>query len=94
MACRVPVDFYVDVSRVFDTKRRMLACHASQRNWLLRQHGIDEYLESQAQMGRGPRGRDRRGAGRGVPPVSGASLSAGQPAAVGHRAGWTGERST
>ena len=24
----------------------MLACHASQRNWLLKQHGIDEYLES------------------------------------------------
>lgn len=44
----VPVDFYVDVSDVFDTKRAMLACHASQRNWLLRQHGIDEYLDSQA----------------------------------------------
>ena len=29
-------------------KRQMLACHASQRNWLLRQHGIDEYLDSQA----------------------------------------------
>ena len=40
----VPVDFRVDVSRVFDTKREMLACHASQRNWLLRQHGMDEYL--------------------------------------------------
>jgi LmbE family N-acetylglucosaminyl deacetylase len=39
---------YVDVSRVFDLKRQMLACHVSQRNWLLRQHGIDEYLESQA----------------------------------------------
>jgi LmbE family N-acetylglucosaminyl deacetylase len=45
---RVPVDFHVDVSRVFPTKRRMLACHASQRDWLLRQHGIDEYLECQA----------------------------------------------
>jgi LmbE family N-acetylglucosaminyl deacetylase len=41
-------DFYVDVTRVFETKRRMLACHASQREWLLRQHGMDEYLESQA----------------------------------------------
>ena len=47
----VPVDFVVDVSRVFETKRRMLACHASQRDWLLRQHGIDEYLESQARWG-------------------------------------------
>jgi LmbE family N-acetylglucosaminyl deacetylase len=42
----VPVDFYVDVSRVFETKKKMLACHASQRNWLLKQHGMDEYLES------------------------------------------------
>jgi N-acetylglucosamine malate deacetylase 1 len=56
----VPVDFYVDVSRVFPTKREMLACHASQRNWLLRQHGIDEYLESQAKWGA------RRGAEIGV----------------------------
>ena len=40
--------FHVDVSAVFATKRQMLACHASQRNWLLKQHGIDEYLESQA----------------------------------------------
>jgi LmbE family N-acetylglucosaminyl deacetylase len=44
-------EFYVDVSRVFPTKRAMLACHASQRNWLLRQHGIDEYLEAQARWG-------------------------------------------
>ncbi len=44
----IPVDFHVDVSRVFQTKARMLACHASQRSWLQRQHGMDEYLESQA----------------------------------------------
>jgi len=47
----VPVDFHVDVSAVFATKRQMLACHASQREWLLRQHGIDEYLESQERWG-------------------------------------------
>jgi LmbE family N-acetylglucosaminyl deacetylase len=40
--------FHLDVSRVFEVKRAMLACHASQRDWLLRQHGIDEYLDSQA----------------------------------------------
>jgi LmbE family N-acetylglucosaminyl deacetylase len=56
----VPTGFIVDVSRVFALKRQMLACHASQRNWLLRQHGIDEYLESQAQWGA------RRGAEIGV----------------------------
>jgi N-acetylglucosamine malate deacetylase 1 len=44
----VAADFHVDVSRVFPTKREMLSCHASQRNWLIRQHGIDEYLEVQA----------------------------------------------
>jgi LmbE family N-acetylglucosaminyl deacetylase len=44
----LPAGFHVAVSTVFDLKRRMLACHASQRNWLLRQHGIDEYLDSQA----------------------------------------------
>ena len=43
----VPAEFLVDVSEVWDLKRRMLECHASQRNWLLRQHGIDEYLAMQ-----------------------------------------------
>jgi LmbE family N-acetylglucosaminyl deacetylase len=56
----VPAGFYVDVTRVFETKRAMLACHASQRNWLLRQHGIDEYLETQLTWSR------RRGAEIGV----------------------------
>ncbi len=45
------VDFHVDVSSVFETKSRMLACHVSQRAWLQRQHGMDEYLESQARWG-------------------------------------------
>lgn len=43
----VPVEFHVDITQVFATKREMLACHASQRNWLMRQHGMDEYLEMQ-----------------------------------------------
>lgn len=38
--------FVVDISSTFPLKQKMLACHASQRNWLLKQHGIDEYLES------------------------------------------------
>lgn len=52
----LPAGFHVDVSAVFDTKRAMLACHASQRDWLLKHHGIDEYLDSQA------RWSSRRGA--------------------------------
>jgi len=39
-------EFIVDISATFELKLKMLACHASQREWLLRQHGIDEYLES------------------------------------------------
>jgi LmbE family N-acetylglucosaminyl deacetylase len=56
----VGADFHVDVTSVFATKRAMLACHASQRDWLLRQHGIDEYLDSQE------RWTARRGAEIGV----------------------------
>ncbi len=48
---RVAVDFHVDVTRAFAIKREMLACHASQRDWLLKQHGIDEYLETQQRWG-------------------------------------------
>jgi LmbE family N-acetylglucosaminyl deacetylase len=39
-------DFIVDVGDVFDMKRSMLAKHASQRDWLRKQHGIDDYLET------------------------------------------------
>ncbi len=49
-------DFIVDVSEVFELKLEMLACHESQRSWLLRQHGIDEYLES-CRRWSGARGR-------------------------------------
>jgi len=40
----VIADFYVDIGPQFETKRAMLAEHASQREWLLAQHGIDDYL--------------------------------------------------
>jgi LmbE family N-acetylglucosaminyl deacetylase len=39
-------EFIIDISATFELKLQMLACHASQRDWLLKQHGIDEYLES------------------------------------------------
>ena len=56
----VPADFHVDVSFVYPRKQEMLVCHDSQRNWLLRQHGIDEFLRAQEQWGA------RRGAEIGV----------------------------
>ncbi|MGI8746633.1 MAG: PIG-L family deacetylase [Bryobacteraceae bacterium] len=37
-------EFVVDVSSAMDVKKRMLAAHASQREWLRRQHGIDDYI--------------------------------------------------
>ena len=41
---RHPVDLIVDISDVIEQRLEMLACHASQREWLRRQHGIDEYI--------------------------------------------------
>jgi len=38
--------FVVDVSGEIDIKKKMLACHESQRNWLMRHHGMDEYIDS------------------------------------------------
>ena len=37
-------DFFVDVRSTFEIKKEMLAMHASQREWLRRQHGIDDYI--------------------------------------------------
>lgn len=39
-------EFIVDISAEMEHKLEMLACHASQREWLRRQHGLDEYIES------------------------------------------------
>ena len=49
-------DFYVDISTVIEQKIAALACHDSQRAWLRKQHGIDQYIEEMkcwdADMGR------------------------------------------
>jgi LmbE family N-acetylglucosaminyl deacetylase len=39
-------DFVIDVTAAFERKRAMLAEHASQRDWLRRHHGVDEYLDA------------------------------------------------
>ena len=38
--------FCIDISGAIDTKTRMLACHASQRDWLLKHHGMDQCLQA------------------------------------------------
>lgn len=41
---RVTASTIVDISSVMDQKKAALACHASQREWLLAQHGLDDYI--------------------------------------------------
>lgn len=47
----------VDVSDVMNVKEKMLCCHESQRNWLLKHHGIDDYVISMKRLGQ-ERGRE------------------------------------
>ena len=53
----VKPDFIVDITATFETKRRMLACHDSQRQWLRRMHGLDDYMDSMEKWSR-QRGRE------------------------------------
>jgi LmbE family N-acetylglucosaminyl deacetylase len=39
-------EFVVDITTTFARKRAMLAQHASQREWLRRHHGTDDYLDA------------------------------------------------
>jgi LmbE family N-acetylglucosaminyl deacetylase len=43
--------FRVDISAVIQTKADMLACHASQRDWLFKHHGMDQYLQAMREWG-------------------------------------------
>ncbi len=43
--------FRIDVSAVIETKAAMLAAHASQREWLLQHHGVDQYLNAMRSWG-------------------------------------------
>lgn len=56
LGAKVRPTLLVDIGDVLETKLSMLACHASQRDWLRRHHGIDEYLESARRWSR-ERGR-------------------------------------
>jgi LmbE family N-acetylglucosaminyl deacetylase len=48
---------YVDISGVMDLKEKMLCCHESQRDWLLKHHGMDEYVNMMKAFG-SKRGRE------------------------------------
>src|SRR5262245_50045045 len=47
----VPPGFRIDISGVIDTKAEMLAAHASQREWLRKHHGMDQYLHAMREWG-------------------------------------------
>ena len=53
---RIVPQFYLDITREMPVKTRMLKCHASQRDWLRKHHGMDEYVrmmhELSAERGR------------------------------------------
>jgi N-acetylglucosamine malate deacetylase 1 len=53
----IPCDFFVNVTGFFETKKKMLAEHKSQRDWLRRHHGIDEYLDMMERWTRANGGR-------------------------------------
>ena len=38
--------FRIDISKVIEAKAAMLAAHASQRDWLLKHHGMDQYVQA------------------------------------------------
>ncbi|MCC6240622.1 MAG: PIG-L family deacetylase [Phycisphaerales bacterium] len=41
----------IDITGSMDTKEQMLACHASQRQWLRAHHGMDEYIDAMKRHG-------------------------------------------
>lgn len=43
--------FRIDISGVIALKAEMLAAHASQRDWLMKHHGMDHYIESMRAWG-------------------------------------------
>jgi LmbE family N-acetylglucosaminyl deacetylase len=43
--------FLIDISSAIEVKSEMLSCHASQREWLRKQHGMDQYVETMRDWG-------------------------------------------
>jgi hypothetical protein len=45
-------EFVVDVAKHMACKKEMLACHESQRAWLRKHHGMDNYIETMEEWNR------------------------------------------
>jgi len=45
-------DFYVDIAKSLDRKKDMLACHASQKDWLDATQGMGSYVETMVDIAR------------------------------------------
>ena len=54
---RIVADFGADIAQGFAMKAKMLACHASQAEWVARQHGVADHLASMEAWSR-RRGQD------------------------------------
>jgi len=54
---KIKASTIVDISSVMDIKEKMLCCHESQRNWLLKHHGVDDYVISMKRLAE-KRGRE------------------------------------
>ena len=63
----------IDISAQMDQKAKMLACHASQREWLRAHHGMDEYIDAMKRLG------ERRGKEAGVAYAEGFVQHRGHP---------------
>lgn len=50
--CPIAPDFVINIESTFETKKTMLTKHASQRAWLRKQHGMDDYLNQMEQWTR------------------------------------------
>ncbi len=66
-------DFLVEVSSVIETKAALVGCHASQRAWLQKQHGMEDYVETSLNW------TAKRGALAGLPLAEGFRQYRGHP---------------
>lgn len=47
---RIVPHFYINITGAMPTKEKMLKCHASQREWLMKHHHLDEYIRKMKEL--------------------------------------------